>query len=151
MAEVIISDTSCLIAYQRIDRLDILQKLFHELIITEQVLSEFGKAVPKWIKVKSAPTLFSHSILETLDLGEASSISLALKTPDSILILDERKGRKVAADLGLEIIGSLRILVLAKHKKIIPSVREVVGQLSEQKFRFSTHIVRQLLIEAGEE
>ncbi|MEQ8534805.1 MAG: DUF3368 domain-containing protein, partial [Imperialibacter sp.] len=107
MAEVIISDTSCLIAYQRIDRLDILQKLFHELIITEQVLPEFGKAVPKWIKVKSAPTLFSHSILETLDLGEASSISLALKTPDSILILGERKGRKVAADLGLEIIGSL--------------------------------------------
>tara|TARA_R110002096_G_scaffold401698_1_gene598695 strand:+ start:2468 stop:2710 length:243 start_codon:yes stop_codon:yes gene_type:complete len=55
MAEIIISDTSCLIAYQRIDRLDILQKLFHEVIITEQVLSEFGYAVPEWIKVKSAP------------------------------------------------------------------------------------------------
>ncbi|WP_339813445.1 DUF3368 domain-containing protein [uncultured Imperialibacter sp.] len=150
MAEIIISDTSCLIAYQRIDRLDILQKLFHEVIITEQVLSEFGYAVPEWIKVKSAPPPFSHSILETLDLGEASSISLALKTPGSILILDERKGRKVATDLGLEIIGSIRVLLLAKDKKIIPSVREMVDQLSEHKFRFSTHVVRQLLIEAGE-
>jgi len=45
-------------------------------------------------QISAAP--FSHSILETLDLGEASSISLALKTPGSILILDERKGRKVA-------------------------------------------------------
>lgn len=40
--KVVIADTSCLIVYDKIQRLDILRKTFPELIITQQVGEEFG-------------------------------------------------------------------------------------------------------------
>lgn len=89
--------------------------------------------------------------MQLVDLGEASSIALALEDPDhTLLIIDEKKGRKVAIQNNLEIIGTLGILLMAKKKGIVPSVKELLFELSAKKFRFSQAIIQKILEELGE-
>lgn len=49
---VVIADASCLISLSRIHALDLLFRLFNELIVTPEVASEFGDSLPDWIKGK---------------------------------------------------------------------------------------------------
>lgn len=51
MDKVIISDTSCLIALTKIEKLDLLKDLYQEIIITTDVYQEFGGSIPDWILV----------------------------------------------------------------------------------------------------
>lgn len=76
---------------------------------------------------------------------------MALENPSqSILIIDEKKGRKVAIENHLEVIGTLRVLLLAKEKHVILSVKETITELAKRNFRFSQEIIKQILLEAKE-
>lgn len=106
MSKVIISDTSCLIALDRIKRLEILKQLFTTIIVTLEIRSEFG-SLPERIAIKQVTNLSKQKHFEmSVEKGEASSIALALEIPNSILIIDEKKGRGLAQSLHLEIIGT---------------------------------------------
>jgi len=80
-----------------------------------------------------------------LDEGEASAIALALETEKCILIIDEKKGRKISKDLGIEIIGTLKVIQMARQKGIIESIRPLVEDLQKAGFRFSKSILEKLL------
>ena len=152
MNKIIISDTSCLIALSRIGRIDILQKVFTIVYTTKIVAREFEDILPDWIKIKDFvnDTQFENLKL-ILDAGEASAIALALETDNCILIIDEKKGRKVAADLNLTIVGTLKVLLFAKNKDVIDSVKQVIIELQKCSFRFNKVIVDEILRLAGEE
>lgn len=146
MKKIIISDTSCLIALTKIERLVLLKDIFGQVIISKEVQEEFGLDLPEWIKVvKNTNTKKQTELEGKLDKGEASAIALALTFEDSILIIDEKKGRKIAQDLDLEIIGTLRILLLAKEKNLIENIKSEVEKLNQQGFRFSKAIINKLL------
>ena len=114
MQNTIISDTTCLIVLDNIGELDILQKLFGEIITTAEVQNEYGKELPPWIMVKNAQDKNYQSFMEAIiDKGEASAIALALEYKDCLLIMDDLKGRKLAHQLGLKITGTLGIIVEA--------------------------------------
>jgi len=53
MRRVVISDTSCIIALDRIQQLDILEQVFQEVWTTPEVRDEFGADLPPWIVVNS--------------------------------------------------------------------------------------------------
>lgn len=72
-----------------------------------------------------------------LDKGEASAIALALETEKSQLIIDEKKGRKVAQNLKIDIIGTLKVIQMAKQKGIVQSAQPVIEDLQKAGFRFS--------------
>lgn len=146
MSIVVISDTSCLIALDRISQLDLLQKLFQQIVTTRKVKEEFGKELPEWIKIIEVQNKAKIQELEAvLDEGEASAIVLALETEKSQLIIDEKKGRKVAQNLKIEIIGTLKVIQMAQQKKIIQSTQPLIEDLQKAGFRFSQKIVNILL------
>ena len=148
--KVIIADTSCLIIYHKIDQLVILQDTFSELIVTKEVADEFGE-LPNWVAIKEVSNKEQYlRLTDDLGKGEASSIALALEYGNSLLIIDERKGRKVAGDLNIEIIGSLGVLIKAKEMGVIKSVREILTLIDKTDFRISTTIREKVLREAGE-
>ncbi len=62
-----------------------------------------------------------------MDEGEASAIALALETKNCFLIIDEKKGRKLAENLHLKIAGTLQILLSAKSKGIISSLAQLLS------------------------
>jgi uncharacterized protein len=85
-----------------------------------------------------------------LDKGEASVIALALEIENSVIIIDEKKGRKIAKNLNLEVIGSLKVLLIARKKGVISRIYPILQELGSQNFRFSKKLVTQALIEANE-
>lgn len=148
--KVIIADTSCLIIYHKIDQLIILQNTFSELIVTKEVSVEFGE-LPNWVVIKEVENKEQYlKLADDLGIGEASSIALALELGNSLLIIDEKKGRKVAGDFNLEIIGSLGVLIKAKEMGVIKSVRAILILIDKTNFRISSSIREKVLKEAGE-
>ncbi|MGH1433593.1 MAG: DUF3368 domain-containing protein [Lewinella sp.] len=149
--ELVISDASCLIALEDIGELRILHGLFSQVVVTDIVREEIQAELPSWIKVSKDYEARELEILKLeLDMGEASAIALALKNPGSRIILDERKGRKVAKRLGLKVIGTLGLIVKAKQKGIIPSGKEVLNKLENHGFWLSQRMKKSLLIKLGE-
>lgn len=150
MPEIIISDTSCLIILKKIDQLGVLRKLYSKVWVTPEVLQEFGEELIG-VEVKEASdTNLILAFSRLVDLGEASSLALAVETKNSLLILDDKKARKLAQTLGIVTTGTLGILLKAKQSGYIQSIKVVITRLKETDFRISDRIVKEILKEAGE-
>ena len=67
-----------------------------------------------------------------LDRGEAEVIALALELEANQILIDERRGRLVAARLNLRYIGILGILVEAKSQGLIPAVKPLLDALIDR-------------------
>jgi len=125
---VVIADPSCLIALDNIGEIDLLAKLFNKVFITPEVSSEFGKPLPEWLELKRNSAASSQNArLSILDPGEASSIALALDSTNPLLIIDERKGRRVAEEFGIEIIGTVGIMLTAHAAGFIELSETIVN------------------------
>lgn len=144
--ETIIADASCLIVLQNIQELPLLQKLFGEVFITEEIKEEFGLDLPDWIKIKQIQNKVQQNALNLiLDKGEASSITLCLETVDSLLIIDEKKGRRIAQELGLKIVGTLGIILRAKESGLIDSIEDLLKRLENADFYISQGLKTKIL------
>ncbi len=148
----IISNTSCLIVLDNIDALTILQNLYKTIYLTEEVAQEFGKPLESWMTVMTVIDKNYLRILNaSVDLGEASTIALALQMQeDNIMILDDLKARKLATHLHLKFTGLFGILLKAKQQNIISSVADIFIQLKKGNFRFSEKLEMEVLRLAGE-
>ena len=151
MHKAIISDTSCLILLDKIEELDILNKLFGTIITTREVAEEFGEPLPLWFELRQPTNKNYQSIIEaSVDKGEASAIALAIELEDCLLIIDDLKGRKFAHQLGLSIIGTIGIIVDAKLAGIIPSVKPILAKIKATNFRITEQLELLILKRAGE-
>ena len=151
MHKAIISDTSCIILLAKIEELDLLHKLYGTIITTKEVADEFGLPLPDWFEIKEPADKNYQSIIElSVDKGEASAIALAIEYNDCLLIIDDLKGRKLAHQLGLTIIGTLGIIVDAKLAGIIPSVKPILAKIKQTNFRISEKVELLIVTRAGE-
>jgi predicted nucleic acid-binding protein len=75
---------------------------------------------------------------------------LAVELDDCLLIIDDIKGRKLAHELGLTIIGTMGVLVDAKLRGIIPSIKPVLLKIKQTNFRISEELESLILRRAGE-
>lgn len=99
-----------------------------------------------WVKVLDPKNIKTVNLLSLhLDLGESSAVALALENEDSLLIIDERKGRMLALSLNLKITGLLGILIKAKESKHLTSVKEVLTELESVNFRISESLKKTVL------
>ncbi len=67
-----------------------------------------------------------------LDKGEAEAIALALELRADQVLIDERRGRRIAARLNLRYTGILGILVEAKNRGLISEVKPLLDALINQ-------------------
>ena len=146
-----ISNSSCIIVLENIDMLWILKELYGEIFATEEVQAEYGKQVEKWIKIRKVKDRNYVDILGNfVDLGEASTIALAIEMRKNTMILDDYRARRIAKNLELNFTGTLGVIMKAKKKTIIPSVSEVVEKLKLNKFRMSDRLIDRILRLSGE-
>jgi uncharacterized protein len=68
----------------------------------------------------------------SVDACEAEAIELALELHADRLLMDERKGRKLAVQEGISVIGLLGVVLLAKRKGLIPSARTLLQRLDQE-------------------
>jgi len=82
--------------------------------------------------------------------GESEAITLASELSAARLILDDKKARRIAQQLGLPVTGTLAVLLRAKQQGFIPNVRDVLDDLAVAEFRVSDALIQDTLRQAGE-
>jgi predicted nucleic acid-binding protein len=151
MHRTIIADTSCFIVLTNICELDLLQRVYGEIMTTVEVTKEYGEKLPSWVKIVGVKDKDKQKILEIqVDKGEASALALALESPDSTLIIDDYKARKLAEKLELRYTGTIGVVIKAKLKGVIPSIKPLLYKIKSTTFRLTDEVERQALREAGE-
>lgn len=157
--EPVVSNTTPLITLAGVGLLDVLPALYHEIQIPEAVFTEYqqGRArFPGSPDLAALPWLIVHAtdpdpaVPTTLDAGEAEAIALARAVHARLILLDERRGRAAAAQLGLPVAGTLAVLLQAKRQGLIPLLTPVLDQMIAQGRRISPHLHTWVLAQAGE-
>lgn len=151
MPKTIISDTSCFIILTNIGELELLHKVYGKITTTLDIATEYGDILPEWVEIISPTDKYRQQLLEMqIDKGESSAIALALEIPDSIIILDDIKARKIAKQLGLIYTGTIGVIVKAKLNGIIPTIKPILDKIKQTNFHMSADIQLQALKEANE-
>ncbi len=151
MPKTIISDTSCFIILTKIGEIELLNKVYEQITTTLDIAVEFFDELPHWVKIESVVDKYKQQLLEMqIDKGEASAIALAIETPDSTVILDDYKARKIAHQLGLNYTGTIGVIIKAKLNGVIPSIKPLLEKIKATNFHLSIDIQLQALKEANE-
>ena len=87
----------------------------------------------------------------SVDAGEAEAIELALELHADRLLIDERKGRRLAVQEGLEVIGLLGVILLARRRGIIPSARALLQRLDDEAGMYLSPEIRDAALKSVEE
>ena len=171
---LIIADAGPLIGLARINKLNLLQTLFHKVSITAVVAEEIGvlanpsaqskqpgqeilkqSLAQGWIEVITTGAYNAYQPLNPgVDKGEASAIGLALELRNSgsdvLLLIDDRCGRAEANLQGIPLIGTAAVLVLAKELGHIQACRPLLDALVEEGYYLSEALLQAVLQQAGE-
>jgi predicted nucleic acid-binding protein len=149
--DVVITDASCLILLDKIGAFPVLHHLYQNIVTTPEVAAEFGEVLPDWIIIRQVTNKASQEKYAVkVDRGEASAIALAMELVSPLLILDDLKGRKLAAQLNLNFTGTLGVFILAKKEGIIQSLREYFEKIKRTDFRVSPDLLEKILSDVGE-
>lgn len=138
---IVVSDTSVISNLFLVGQLDLLEKLFHSVVIPQKVQEElmelqgFGIDVGSIInaafivvKTPSNQALVQKFLTE-IDEGEAQAIVLALELSADLILVDEIKGRAIAEQQGLSVTGLLGVLLRAKKQGYLSLVKPILEQL----------------------
>jgi predicted nucleic acid-binding protein len=157
----IVCNSGPLIALGILDKLNILKSLFDEVLVPEAVQKEIAQGGLKlsgvenfqradWIHILR-PKRNDALLTALLDAGEAAVIDLAREQDVRLVLIDERKARKVARDIyGLQPIGTVRVLVEAKRKNLLTEIASSLKALRQEGYWIHDDIVQIALREAGE-
>jgi predicted nucleic acid-binding protein len=144
--DVAVSDASPLIALYQIGHLELLRNLFDRVIVPLAVTQEVAPSVgtlPIWVHRQQAPP--PPDLARHLDVGEREAIALAVHLGADFVVMDDRPGRNVAERLRMDVIGTLGLLVRARRRGLIRSVRPMVDQLVSNGLYVSVHLYREIL------
>jgi hypothetical protein len=152
---VIVSDTSPVTNLIKIGELDLLKHVFEVIVLPRLVYEELcvienQKQIidtTDWIVIQDLKdTVLKNRLLLEVDKGEAEAIALAVELHANYLLIDEQTGRAVAERMGLKITGIIGVLIQAKQKGYIKSVKPYLKRLiNEANFHISNQLFRNVV------
>jgi predicted nucleic acid-binding protein len=160
--DLVVSNASPLITLAKIGQFDLLQKLFGRIVIPQAVYDEVGlhsagepgaleTRDADWVHVKPVADDLAVSFLqEELGAGESAAIVLAQMADATLLLLDDALARRKAERVGLTVIGTLGVLLMAKQAGLIEAVQPLLNALCTTDFRVSARVLDEVLARAGE-
>ena len=161
--KLIVADAGPLIGLATAGRVELLSALYDQVLIPQGVLEELHLDASRpgsmslsrakeegWLVNAEVPESTDLAKLtELLDRGEAEAIVLA-QSQKLELLIDERKGRRVARRKGVTVIGTGGLLLLAKRGGVIDPIAPILDELASHGYRLSDGLQREILRLAGE-
>ena len=155
------SNASPLILLAKVGEIDLLRALFPDFVIPAGVAKEItaGPADDPariWLSSQGTARVVGLQSVDPLvaawdlGLGESEVLSWARARPGWEAVVDDAAARKCASALGIAVLGTLGVVLLAKRRGILPEVQTVLGRLREQGFRIAPDLLRGALRGAGE-
>ena len=161
--EKIVIDTGALIALvAALGDLKVLQSLYGQVLVPYEVCQEIRAGGPNgfaviefenasWLQKRPYPLDIAPILKNSLDIGEASVIQLALNEKIRTVCIDEPRGRRIARLSGLFLTGSIGILLRAKREGHPCSMSRAIQRMEQRGVRLSERVKTFALKEAGEE
>ena len=148
----VVSNSSSIIALDRVGQLELLSKLFNRLTVPPAVVREVAPIrLPEWLEVQPLTQPLGSQVLRAaLGDGESEAISLAVEVKARWIILDDRAARRLAQSLSLPVIGTLGLLLAAKRRGLLSLVRPSLDALMSHGFRVAPTLYARVLGDAGE-
>ena len=142
MPEVAIADASALIALEKINLLELLCKIYDEIILPEAVVDEFGTPTIHCYLTKKVESPLVRLFVSELNLGKGESEVIALATETGMrVIIDDLKARKVAETMELNVTGTIGVLVKAENLGLIESAYDKAKELRDKGFYVSDELL----------
>ncbi len=151
---IVVSDTTPLRYLAVVEGLDWLPVIFGEVVCPSEVLAEclherapaplreWAASVPSWLRV--TPVSQNAEALPVgvlLHAGESAAIRLARELRADLLLLDERRGRMVAAQLDLAVTGTLGVVVEAALRGMTDFEATLTTLMTRTNFRLSEAVI----------
>lgn len=156
---LIVADTTPIISLIKIGMLELYKSMYGEVIIPEAVFNELVSnssmsneadiiRKSKFLKINKIENEFAVKLLQkqlNLGAGESEAIVLADTLKADLLVIDERKARGIAKSMGINITGTLGILVDAKRKNRIEKLKPLLDGLINSNIRISEKLYNDVL------
>ena len=158
----VVVNTTPLIALSHVGQLDILKKLYGEIIIPKAVYRELSaktesickKAVDRsleWIRVENIKNQMAKTMYKTqLHDGEVEVMILSKEIAADVVIIDDANAKKHAKYLGLPVTGTLGVLIKAKREGHINELKPILHQMAENGIYISKSLIELCLKQVGE-
>lgn len=158
----VVVNTTPLIALSHVEQLDILRKLYGEIIIPEAVYRELSvktdsickKTVDSsldWIRVDKIKNQMAKAMYKTqLHDGEVEVMILAKEIAADVVIIDDANAKRHAKYLGLSVTGTLGVLIKAKQERYIDELKPILQRMVENGIYISQGLIELCLNQVGE-
>ncbi len=158
----VVANTTPLIALSHVGQLELLKRLYEEIIIPEAVYKELSaktesvckKAVDRssdWIRVEKIENQMAKAMYKTqLHDGEVEVMILSKEIGADVVIIDDANAKKHAKYLGLPVTGTLGVLIKAKQKGYVSELKPVLYQMAQNGIYISQKVIKLCLEQAGE-
>jgi predicted nucleic acid-binding protein len=161
MSDLWVVNASPLIVFGKIGQLDLFTRLAKDIVVPRGVAQEVI-AGPENDAARLAIEASMFRLVDVqeptpelsawdLGLGETAVLSFALEHPDWTAILDDGAARKCAVTFGINVKGSLAIVILAKKRGLIPQAKQLLHTMQEVGLRLDEGMIRQVLKETVDE
>lgn len=156
-----ITNTSPLLYLYRAGVIDWLPKLFGEIWTSQAVVAELrdgqkrGHDVPAvetygWLTVTAPRNVPSEWLTLDLGAGELETMTLALENPDRVVILDDALARRIAQAAGLQVWGTLKVLLEAKAIGLTERITPQIDRLRDAGMWISDEVRQSIIALASE-
>jgi len=151
---VVVADTSPLNYLVQIECQNILPALYERILVPEEVVEElshprtpaavraWADKLPDWLEVRQVYKSMDGT-LAGLGPGEQGAIQLAQDLRADLLLMDERKGTKIARKRGLKVAGTLGILLIAARRGLV-DIDLALARLEMTDFRSTPELFRRV-------
>lgn len=159
-----IINASPLIIFGKLNKIDILKKIYADIEIANEVYQEAvingmkknsreAFIIKEYIDNKDikvidlAENFISKAkkiqVIYNIDTGEAETIALALQLDKKEVIIDEAAAREAAKGFGIKPVGSLRVLLIAYKGNLIDEIeiKKLINEMENTKYRLSPKVL----------
>jgi len=150
---LVIADSGPIFSLAILDNLDLLNQIFDEIKIPKAVWDEvsldkttkFYNKINAFFKPKVKKIKSFNELTFVMDYGESESVVLYKELNANFLLVDDKKARNIAENLGVNCIGTLGVLSVAKNKGLINELRPKFKTLIENNRHYSIKLLNNLL------
>ena len=160
---IYVSDTSPLIFFSKINKLDVMRQIFYQINIPNEVANEIqGKKDTAAAEILKANWIVTRevknvSLVNALtkeyghDKGEVEAVILSRELGANLLVVDDSAGRDLARSYQIKITGTLGVLAVARQKGLVSKIRPLVRDLLlHHNYRISASVLLSVLRQCDE-
>lgn len=150
---LVIADSGPIFSLAIIDRLDLLDKIFAEIRISDAVWQEitlddttdYYRKIYNYFEDKIEKIKGFNDLTFVMDYGESESVVLYKELGADLLLIDDKKARQIAESLEISCIGTLGLLLMAKKKGILKELRPIFEIFLANKRYYSLNLLNTIL------